>query len=159
MYRQVTAFSTGCAATAISITLGKTYTGSTSVTAGHALDQNTDIGQGVFLDNVEDVQILEGDAVRANDSLFISTTISCCWFSTLNDGTFNIDAIGTNGCNFTVFLRVCNASGVAETCVSLGVTNSKLSITEGINSRFCTTLQVHRTVINDDCACQRTIHS
>ena len=148
-YVQVSAFSTGVASTAISITLASNYPGITSTTTGHSLDQNSDIGAGVFLEDSRDIRILEGDAVRVSDSLFITENISSSWFDTVNSGTFAISALGTNAADGRVFLRVTNTAGIAETAISMGVANTKLSITEAADNKFRTIKKIDHIAIDE----------
>jgi uncharacterized phage protein gp47/JayE len=149
LYVQVSAFNTGLASTATIVTLANNYGGITSTTLGHALDQNTDIGAGVYLQDTRDIRILEGDSVMIGDDIFITESTSTNWFETANSGTFNIDAVGTDATDGRVFLRVSNGAGIAETDVSQGVVNTKFSITESDDNKFTTIKQISHIVIDE----------
>lgn len=148
-YRQVVSFNTGIASTATIVTLGSNYDGVTATTEGHALDQNSSIGTGLHLRNVDDIRVYEGDAVRVNDSIFISANTNSNWFETTNSGTFNIDAWGTDTTDGRLFLRVENSSGLAETEVQQDIENAKFSITESEDNKFTTIKQIHHVAIDD----------
>lgn len=148
-YNQISSFNTGNASTATAITLANSYAGITSTTTGHALDQNSDIGTGVILRDIRDIKLLEGDAVRTNDVLFISENTNSNWFNTTNSGTFTVDALGTNSVDGKVFLRVTNAVGIAETSIQLDIANTVLSITESDDNKFSTIKQIHSVSIDE----------
>lgn len=157
-YNQVIGFSTGVAATAVSITLGGSYKGVTATTKGHGLNQSTDIGTGVILNSISDIRVYEGDAVRVSDSLFISQTVSNNWFTTTNRGTFPIIALGTNATDGRIFLRITNLTGAANSAVQMGTLNSKLSITENVNSKFSTIKQIYHVAIDEFDSTRRTVY-
>ena len=148
-YVQVSAFSTGVAATAISITLANNYNGITTTTTGHALDQNSDIGTGVFLDDTRDIRFFEGDSARINDSIFITENTTSNWFEVANSGTFAIKSFGTNAADGRLFLRVDNGAGIAETAVSQGIGSTKFSITEHDDNKFETIKQVAHIIVDE----------
>ena len=148
-YSQVSAFDTGVAATATAITLANSYSGISSTTTGHALDQNSSIGTGVKLRDTRDMRFLEGDAVRINDVLFISENSDSNWFSATNSGTFTINSFGTNSVDGKVFLRVDNSAGIAQTDVQLDIANTVLSITEADDNKFTTIRQIHSVSIDE----------
>jgi len=149
LYSQVSAFDTGVAATATIVTLANNYTGITSTTTGHSLDQNSGIGTGLILRDTRDIRMLEGDAVRTNDILFISENTNSNWFGTTNSGTYTIDSLGTNSTDGKVFLRVTNAAGIAESGIQLDIANTVMSITEGEENKFTTIKQVHSVSIDE----------
>lgn len=152
-YRQLTAFSTGVAATAVSITLGSNYSGITATTEGHALDQNSSIGTGMYLQDPTDIRAYEGDSVRVNDTIFISESTNSNWFEVTNSGTYTIDTFGTDATDGRLFLRVENDSGLAEVNVQQNIINTKFSITEAEDNKFITIKQIHHIAIdefNDD---------
>jgi hypothetical protein len=148
-YIQVTAFDTGLASTATIVTCGSNYKGITSTSASHALDQNSSIGTGVYLEDVRHIRIFEGDAVQINDKIFITENTNVNWFEESNSGTFTIDAFGTNVSDGRVFLRVENGAGIAETNVSQGVSSTKYVIIEADANKFSTIKQIHHIAIDE----------
>lgn len=148
-YKQVVSFNTGVASTATSITLGSNYDGVTATTTGHALDQNSSIGTGMYLQNETDIKIYEGDSVRNNDEIFISESSDTNWFEVTNSGTFTIEAFGTSTSDGRLFLRVENPSGIAETNVQQDVANALFSITEADENKFSTIKQIHHVSIDE----------
>jgi uncharacterized phage protein gp47/JayE len=148
-YRQVVGFDTGVASTATAITLGSNYDGITATTTGISLDQNSSIGTGLYLQNVSDIRVYEGDSVDVNDVLFISENTNPNWFEVTNSGTFTINAWGTDTSDGRMFLRVQNASGLAETNVQQDVENTKLSITESDDNKFSTVRQISHVAIDE----------
>lgn len=157
-YVQVTAFDTGLASTATIVTLANNYKGITSTTEGHSLDQNSNIGAGVYLENGRDIRIFEGDAVRAGDIIFITENTNASWFSVGNSGTFTITAVGTDVADGRVFLRVSNPSGIAETDIDQGIDNTKFSITEGDDNKFTTIKKVAHVAVDDFNSDQRIVY-
>jgi hypothetical protein len=131
------------------MTLGNSYGGITSTSLGHRFDQNSDVGQGVYLQGERDIRFLEGDSVRINDVLFITESVDVNWFDVTNSGTFTIDAIGTDAVDGKIYLRVINGAGTAETGVVQGVVNTKLSITEADGNKFETIKQIHHIAIDE----------
>lgn len=157
-FNQVTAFNTGNATTATAITLANPYSGITSTNAGHALDQSGSINTGVTLRDVRDIRILEGDAVRTLDSLFISENTNANWFSASNSGTFSIAELGTNASDGRVFLRVINIAGIAEADRQLDIDNTTFSITESDDNKFTTIKQVHNVAMDETDSEKRTVY-
>ncbi len=157
-FTQISAFDTGSAATATAITLANNYIGITSTTTGHALDQNSNIGTGVLLLDTRHIRFLEGDAVRVNDSLFISENTNANWFNTTNSGTFDIDSVGTNSVDGKIFMRVTNAAGVAESDIQLDITNTVFSITESDDNKFTTIRQIQAVSIDEFNSDRRLIY-
>lgn len=148
-FRQVISFNTGVAATATAITLGSNYDGITATTTGVSLDQNSSIGTGMYLQNISDIRVYEGDSVDVNDTLFISESTNPNWFEITNSGTFTINAWGTDTSDGKVFLRVQNSAGLAETNVQQDVLNTKLSITESNENKFTTVRQINHVAIDE----------
>lgn len=148
-YRQVISFNTINAEDATIVTLGSSYSGISSSSTGHRFDQNSDVGQGVYLDNMRDIRFLEGDSTRAGDKLFITESVNVNWFDITNSGTFTINAIGTSPVDGKIYLRVENGAGTAETGVVQGVLNTKLSITESDANKFSTIKKIHHVAIDE----------
>lgn len=156
-YRQVTAFNTGVAETATSISIGSGYGGVTSTTEGVGFNQVTGVNAGVELKNVNDIRFFEGDTVRVGDSLFISEDTRSAWFEPVNSGTFTITSWGTNSSDGRFYLRVNNLSGIAEQDVSQGLTGTRLSISESYDNRFSTIKQVSHVAIDSYNADRRIV--
>lgn len=156
-YRQVIGLNAAPALATI-VTLGSTYSGITATSVGHSLDQNSNIGTGVYLSNIADIQILEGDAVRVNDVLFVSENTSTNWFESVNSGTFTIDTIGTNETDGKIFLRVNNAAGVNESGIIHGTVNTRFSITEADANAFTTIKKIHHIAIDEVNPEKRTVY-
>ena len=148
-YKQLVGFNTGVASTATIITLGSNYEGITSSTAGHYLDQNSNINTGSYLMNTTDIMVYEADSVRVNDTIFISENTNANWFEVTNSGTFVINAFGTNTNDGRLFLRVQNSNGLAETNVQQDVLNTKFSITESEDNKFTTIKQIHHIGVDE----------
>jgi hypothetical protein len=148
-YVQVSGFDTGLASTATIVTLANNYSGTSSVTAGHALDQNSSIGTGIYLKDTRDIRIIEGDSVRVNDSIFINENTSNTWFSSTNSGTFIIDNIGTDATDGKVFLRVNNPIGIAQSGVRMDVSNTRFIITESDDNKFTSIKQIAHVAIDE----------
>jgi uncharacterized phage protein gp47/JayE len=147
-YRQVVSFNAIAPADATSMTLGSNYDGVTATSTGHKFDQNSDVGKGLYLDDMRDVRFLEGDSVRVNDSIFITESVNPNWFDITNSGRFTINAIGT-AADGKIFLRVKNRAGTPETSVVHGVLNTKFSITEAESNKFTTIKKIHHVVIDE----------
>jgi len=148
-YVQISGFNTGNANTATIAALANGYSGITSSTVGHSLDQNDAIGTGVILKNTSDIRFFEGDSVAINDNIFITESTDPNWFEIANSGTFTIEAIGTNFTDGRVFLRVENGAGIAQTDVSMSVINTKFLINEADDNKFSTIKQIHNIVVDE----------
>jgi len=148
-YRQVVSFNTIAPADATIMTLGSTYSGVSSSSVGKKFDQNSDVGQGMYLQDMRDIRFLEGDSVRSNDVLFITESINDSWFEVNNSGSFTINAVGTDSTDGKVFLRITNAAGTAESGVVHGVLNTKLSIIESDSNKFTTIKKIHHVAVDE----------
>jgi uncharacterized phage protein gp47/JayE len=148
-YVQVTAFNTGVAATATIVTLANGYAGITSTTVGHALDQNSSIDTGIFLQDTRDIRIFEGDSVEISDTIFITENTNANWFEVTNSGTFTIDAWGTDATDGRIFLRVDNGAGIAEVNVDQGIASTKFAITEADTNKFTTIKKIAHVAIDE----------
>ena len=157
-YLQVTGSNTGNFSTATSITLGGIYAGSSASSIGVAFDQVNDVGTGVYLNDLLDIRVLEGDAVRVTDTLYVSSTINPSWFSQSNTGTFEITDIGTDPTDYKPYLRVTNAAGTAETDRQMSVLNSSFYINEGDNNKFTTVKQVAHVALDSYDSDKRIIY-
>ncbi len=145
---QVSGFNSSLAKDATIVTLSSSYTGDSGNSPSHALDQNSDIGKGVYLNNASDIRILEGDSARVSDNLFISENTSDSWFSLSNSGNFDIQDLGTDGLSGRQYIRVNNSSGLSEIDVSAGLANSKFLITENDDNKFTSIREVYHTAID-----------
>ncbi len=147
-YLQVIGSDTGNFETATSITLGGVYSGSSASSVGLAFDQLNDVGAGKVLIDRTDIRIFEGDSVRVNDSLYVSSTVSPNWFSPSNTGTFEITDIGTDPTDYKPYLRITNAAGSAESDIQMNVLNANFYINEGDDSKFTTLKQVAHVALD-----------
>jgi uncharacterized phage protein gp47/JayE len=146
---QVVGFNAPLAKNATVVTLGGSYSGISSQSPSHKLDQNSGIGAGVFLDKISDIRVIEGDSTRIGDDLFITDNVNANWFNTNNSGTFVIKDVGTSAIDGRLYLRVDNEVGTTEQGVSMSISNTKFSVTEGDNSRFTCIRQIHHVAIDD----------
>ena len=151
-YRQVTG------KTALQLTLGNNYSGSSATATGVTFDQNSDVNQGVYLANTEDIIITEGDAVKIDDTIFIDDIADSDWFSTVNSGTFDITQVGTDGATYKPFVRVENSSGTAETAIDVGISLIGFSIIEDENNKFESIRVVEHAAIDEFNADRRILY-
>jgi len=148
-YRQVTAFNTGSASTATSITLGSAYPGTTALAEGLVFAQDTAVEQGVDLRDTRDIEFYEADSVRLEDTITISSFVSPTWFNVNNAGVHTITAYGANSGDFRPFLRVTNTTGVAQTNVLISSDENGFNIVEGSGNIFSTTKEVSHMAIDE----------
>jgi hypothetical protein len=148
-YRQVTALTPSTPALATQVTLGDSYPGSTSDSAGVAYDQLIDHDTGVTLLHVNDISIYEGDAAVVGDILYVQNIVNTSWFSPGNIGSFEISEIGTNTSTFKPFVRVSNDAGVVEASRLMSVDTSGLYIIEGIANKFSTIRKIDHVALDD----------
>jgi hypothetical protein len=148
-YNQIIARNGTSFSNATEITLGNAYSGTTSTSAGISFDQENGVGGGLFLSDADDIVVLEGDSVRVDDSLFISTVYNSNWFSTNNSGTFNIDSYGFNPLDYRPFLRVSNTAGSAETGRLMSIPNTDFYIRESDAKKMSAIKQIAHITIDD----------
>lgn len=148
-YRQVISFSPGTPASATQINLGGNYLGATALSAGVAYDMLNNYDKGVYLKNQDDLVFLEGDAATAGDTLFVQNIVNPNWFSVNNIGNFEVAEVGTNVTTYKPFIRVTNASGIAETNRLMSVDPAGFYLTESLVSKFSTIRQISNIVIDD----------
>ena len=148
MYVQVSAFNNTPALSTI-LTLASGYSGITSTAPSHALDQNSSINTGVYLDDITDVRVLEGDSVRVGDSIFITENINPNWFASTNSGEFIITDLGTSSLSGLIYLRVDNLSGVQESGVNMSTLNTRFSITESQGNTLTSIRQISHIAIDE----------
>ena len=147
-YRQVLGFNTGFPETATIVFLNATYEGTTGSSVGVKFDQLNDVDDGVNLQNIDDIVILEGDATRTSDTLFVSTVANPNWFSINNSGTFTIQAVGTSS-DYRPFLRVSNEAGVAQSNRLMSVDDTGIKIIESDTNRFSSIRVVNHIAIDE----------
>ena len=135
-------------ANAVKIKLGSNYDGTSSISEGIAFNQLNDVGKGVFLDTFEDIEVIEGDSVRIGDILFVDSIADSSWFTSINSGSFEILAIGTDAQDKPI-VRVNNASAVAQTGVSMGVSDQGFFLLEGPDNIYSSLRVIEHAAIND----------
>jgi uncharacterized phage protein gp47/JayE len=158
LFVQVSAFNTALAKDATIVTLSSGYSGVTGSSPSHSLDQNTNIGKGVYLEKVTDIRVVEGDCVRINDNLFITENINSNWFESVNSGNFVIQDFGTDALSGRPYIKVNNGAGTEEQDVKMSVLNTRFSITEGPLNRFSSIKQVHHVSIDEYNANRRIVY-
>jgi hypothetical protein len=132
---------------ATQITLNTEYRGSTSSSIGVSFDMENDVNMGVYLDGTNDVRVFEGDAVRINDSLFISNIVSANWFRVQNIGTFDIIQTGTSS-DYKPYVRVNNNAGIAQTNALMAADPNGFVITESNDNTFSSMRKVEHVAID-----------
>ncbi len=156
-FLQVLAFNTGLASTAIEITLGKEYAGVSSVSQGVAFDQTNDVNGGVILLEVDDIEVLEGDATRVPDNIIITERTDANWFDATNSGTHVIISLGTQAVDFRPFLRVENPNGNEQLNVALSVDTAGFFILEDDSNKFRTIKRIAHIAPDDINSERRTM--
>lgn len=136
------------AALATKIVLGNNYSGTTSTSLGVSFDQNSDVGKGVYLQDMADITVYEGDSVRTSDSLFVDQIATSGWFSTPNSGTFTINQYGTDGTSYRPFLRVKNTASQNQTNRDIGISTLGFFIIEGQANTYASVRVVEHTAID-----------
>jgi hypothetical protein len=136
------------AALATSITLGGIYAGTTNSSLGVVYNEATGYNQGVYLQNSSDIQVFEGDSVQIADTLFVQNIVNASWFNANNVGNFSIIEWGTEASTYLPFVRVDNASGLAQTNVLMSVNTNGLYIIESLINKFYTMREVRYAVLD-----------
>jgi uncharacterized phage protein gp47/JayE len=158
LYCQVLGFNTGFPETATIVYLNTTYQGTTGSSIGIKYDQLNDVDKGVYLKNIEDITILEGDSARSSDTLFVSSVANPNWFNVNNTGTFVIQAVGTSS-DYRPFLRVQNEVGVAETNRQMSIDPLGLKIIESEDNKFSSIRVIEHIAIDEFNDQRRVIYS
>jgi len=140
------------------IKLGSNYEGTTSTSIGISFDQNSDVGKGKILQNIDDISFFEGDSVQISDNIFIDNIVDSGWFSSVNSGTFSVLQVGTDGTTLRPFVRVKNAAGQSQTGVDLGVAPLGFFILEGQEYIYKSIRQIEHTAIDDFNPDRRSIY-
>lgn len=148
-YRQVIAFSPSTPASATQIILGGNYGGATALSNGVSYDMLNDYDKGVYLKGQDDIVFLEGDAAATGDTLFIQNIVNPNWFSVNNIGSFEVTEVGTNSTTYKPFVRITNASGIAETNRLMSVDPAGFYLSEGLVNKFSTIRQISNIAIDD----------
>jgi uncharacterized phage protein gp47/JayE len=146
-YRQVIAKNTGSFDTATMITLGGNYQGTSSSSIGVSFDQNSDVGKGVQLQGVDDIQIFEGDSVKIDDKLFVDNIANTNWFSSVNAGLFKVIQVGSTA-DCRPFVRISNASGATQSARQISVSPIGFYLIEGEANTYRSLRRVEHTVID-----------
>jgi hypothetical protein len=137
------------ASLATKIILGNNYSGTTSNSLGVSFDQNSDVGKGVYLQDMADIAVYEGDSVRTSDSLFVDQIATSGWFSTPNSGTFTINQYGTDGTSYRPFLRVKNSASQNQSNRDIGISTLGFFIIEGQSNTYSSVRVVEHTAIDN----------
>ena len=147
MYRQVVGRNGTSFSDATEIYLGSNYAGTSAISTGILQDQTSDIGGGIELQNMDDIQIFEGDSAMVGDQIFIDNLAHPDWFSSVNAGSYAVVQVGTTS-DGRPFIRVNNPSGLSETSINMSVSLSGVFILEGAANRFSSIRKVEHTSIN-----------
>ena len=157
-YVQVLSLTPSTPSLATTLTLGGNYRGISSSSISVAYDMLNDYGRGVELQNINDIQIYEGDSAVAGDKLYVQDISNSNWFSNNNSGSFDISEIGCNPTTNKPFIRVSNPAGTAESNRSMSINNSGFYITEGFSNKFYSIRKINRTIIDDVDSTKRCIY-
>jgi len=144
----------GDAATVVQ--LADAYRGTSAEAQGVFFDAVTDVDTGVWLRNMDDITIYEGDCVQVGDELFIDNISHDDWFDFTNVGTREINAFGTSD-DHKPYISVDNNAGIAETDRLLSVSDSGVIIHEGRNNRFKSIRQIENVVLDETNSSRRTV--
>jgi len=147
LYRQVIAKNTGSFDTATVVTLGGNYKGTTSTSIGVSFNQTLDAGKGAYLQNVGDIQILEGDSARVDDTLFVDNIAHANWFSSANSGSFKLTQVGSTA-DCRPFVRTENLTGVTQSTRQISVSPIGYFLIEGVNNTYRSLRRIEHTVID-----------
>ena len=140
------------AKTATSLSLDALYQGTTSLSTGVKWNTVNDVEKGVYLYSEQDVRLLEGDAVRVDDSLFIADLINTAWFQPNNSGTFAVQQIGVSD-DFKPFIRISNSVATSEINRLMSANPNGILIKENNNARLESTrkvVNIVRDLIDDN---------
>src|SRR5690606_142357 len=98
--------------------------------------------------SIEDLRVLEGDATRPADVLFVTTIANPAWFSLVNAGSFVITEVGTSS-DYKPFVRINNEAGVQELNRQMSVDENGITITESDDNRFDSIREVAHVSIDE----------
>jgi len=138
------------------VVLGDNYGGVAGTATGVSFDENTEVGTGVILEDLEDIAILEGDSAAIDDSVFVENIADSAWFNTVNAGTFTASQIGTDATSYDPFIRVENTSGLSETGIDLSVTTNGFFVIESDTDKYRSIRKLEHLAIDDLNANRRT---
>jgi uncharacterized phage protein gp47/JayE len=147
-YLQVESLNNLNPALATSITIGGGYPGTTGSALGTVYDETSGYDSGVNLQNVNDIQVLEGDSVIAGDTLFVQNIVNSVWFNAQNVGSFPISQYGTEPSTYLPFVRVSNSIGIAQSGVEMSVNPGGLYVIESLANKFSTIREITYAVID-----------
>ena len=145
-------------ASATQITLGSNYLGTSDSATGIVYDELNSPGKGVYLQNTDDIIVLEGDSVQASDTLFVQDIVNPQWFSPANIGSFPITQYGTDPANYKPFLRVNNDVALAETNRMMSVNTGGFYIVEALANKFFTIREITHVNLDDLNSARRSIY-
>ena len=140
------------------ITLGGSYEGVTGIAPGVSYDELNNYDKGIYLQNVDDITIFEGDAVVPGDTLTVQNIIDPNWFSVNNIGTFEVVEFGTNGTTFKPYIRVDNSSAAVQSGVAISVAPAGFFVTESLINKFYSVRQVSYSVLDDLSTTNRSVY-
>jgi hypothetical protein len=146
------------ASLATKILLGDNYSGVTSISLGVSFDQNSDVEKGVYLKDMEDIAVYEGDSTVIADTLFVDQIANASWFSTPNSGSFIITQTGTDGSSYRPFLRVKNPASQNQTNREIGVSAQGFFIIESEASKYSSIRVIEHTSIDSFNSDRRVIY-
>lgn len=146
------------ATAATKILLGSNYSGVTAIALGIAFNEVSDVDQGVYLKDMEDIYVMEGDSARIGDTIFVDKIASSSWFNTANSGSFAITALGNEDITFKPFLRIKNSGAIAETNRSIGVSTIGFFLIENENYKYESIRQVEHTAIDPSNSNRRVVY-
>ena len=133
---------------ATKLILGSNYIGVSATALGVAFNEVTEVGTGVYLKDIEDIYVMEGDSARVGDTLFVDKISNSSWFSTVNSGSYDITVLGNEDITFKPFVRIKNISGISESNRSMSVSSTGLFIIENDNYRYESVRVLEHTAID-----------
>jgi hypothetical protein len=148
-YVQVVSMSPSTPALSTSITIGSNYKGSSAIAFGVSFDMLNDYDKGVFLKDIADIKIYEGDSAVSGDTLYVQNIVNSSWFSSVNIGSFEVVEVGSNSTTNKPFLRIYNSAGIEETDRSMSVNTAGFYLIEGLSSKFYTYRKISHVAIDD----------
>jgi uncharacterized phage protein gp47/JayE len=157
-YLQVTGSDTNDFTTATKIFLGQPYSGITGLALGISYRMDTGFDAGVYLHNIDDLVIYEGDSAFKTDTLNVQAVTLSGWFHPNNTGQFEIIEIGNNPSDRRPFVRVNNAIAVTEANKTISVAPQGFYITENDLYKYSTYRTVANSTISDTNRLQRNIY-
>lgn len=156
-YLQVTGCDTSDYTTATEIFLGGVYGGISGSSYGVSYDQVSDFEAGVFLQDMDDVAVYEGDSAVVGDTLYVQNVTSTTWFSPNNAGSFAVDVIGNNPSDYRPLIRVSNPLATTEADMTIDLT-SGFYVIESDLYKFASYRLIANSVKDDGDALHRSLY-